>query len=78
MRVAKTLEKLVHSHGTHILLMGHGASVLGVHRAIRGSSERCQCNFCGLWEYSRKNDFWKPGEEDGLCHLISKGLLVEG
>jgi broad specificity phosphatase PhoE len=77
-RVAMTVEKLVHHFGNHILLMGHGASVLGVHRAFRGSSEGCQCTFCGLWEYIRKDDFWEPIHEDGLCHLTSKGLLVEG
>ena len=47
-RCARTMQKILIDTTGNILLVGHGASVAGMIKALTGTDEKANYNFCGL------------------------------
>lgn len=71
-RVAATAQELVEQCSEDLLIVGHGASVMGTAKALVPESPEIQANFCCLVQIERREQVWEMLLDGDISHLSAQ------
>lgn len=75
-RTAQTIQKLVAQFCEDLLIVGHGASVLGTARGLLGRSPMLNASFCCLVKLVRHDQSWTMELNGDTSHLSCSESVV--
>lgn len=68
-RTNATIQALSQQYPENILLVGHGASVVGVTFALTDTPREMNCPSCGLFKFLKRDDSWVMELNGDTSHL---------
>jgi broad specificity phosphatase PhoE len=75
-RTAQTVQQLVSEFSEDILLIGHGASVLGTTRGLVGGNTNYRVSLCSLFKIVKESEQWILDLEGDTSHLSQSESTV--
>lgn len=75
-RVAHTIHHLIDDYGDNVLIIGHGASVMGAVNALVGKRLDIPCRLCALFKLVREGDRWQLELSGDTTHLDASESVV--